>query len=67
MIKMGGELIDVEISLTVLMDSEAKPTGSTGAIRDISERVRAQKILKRRQKDLDQLTAEACGAVAPLA
>ncbi len=55
MIKKGGELIDVDISLTVLKDSEGNPTGSIGVIRDITERVRAQKILKRRQKDLEAI------------
>jgi PAS domain S-box-containing protein len=55
MIKKGGELIDVDISLTVLKDSTGKPTGSIGVIRDITDRVKAQKIIKRKQKDLEAI------------
>jgi len=38
MVKKDGTLIDVDISLSVLKDSDGKTTGSIGVIRDITER-----------------------------
>ena len=46
MIKKDGSLIDVDISLSVLKDSEGKTTGSIGVIRDITERKKAEEKLK---------------------
>ena len=46
MIKKDGTLIDVDISLSVLKDTEGKTTGSIGVIRDITERKKAEEELK---------------------
>ncbi|MHC4424856.1 MAG: PAS domain-containing sensor histidine kinase [Planctomycetota bacterium] len=46
MIKKDGRVIDVDISLSVLKDSEGKTTGSIGVIRDITERRKAEEKLK---------------------
>jgi len=46
MFKKDGELIDVDISLSVLKDAEGATTGSIGVIRDITERKRAEETLK---------------------
>jgi len=46
MIKKDGTLLDVDISLSVLKNSEGKTTGSIGVIRDITERKQAEEKLK---------------------
>ncbi len=46
MIKKDGSVIDVDISLSVLKDSEDNTTGSIGIIRDITERKQAEEKLK---------------------
>jgi PAS domain S-box-containing protein len=46
MIKKDGSLLDVDISLSVLKDSEDNTTGSIGIIRDITERKQAEEKLK---------------------
>jgi len=46
MIKKDGSVIDVDISLSVLKDSEGNTTGSIGIIRDITERKQAEEKLK---------------------
>ena len=46
MIKNGGGIIDVDISLSVLKDSDGNVTGSIGIIRDITERKQAEEKLK---------------------
>jgi len=46
MIKKDGTSINVDISLSVLKDSEGKTTGSIGVIRDITERKKAEEELK---------------------
>lgn len=46
MIKKKGELIDVDVSLSVLKNPEGKVIGSIGVISDITERKRAEKELK---------------------
>lgn len=42
MIKKSGDIIDVDISLTVLKDQEGRVTGSIGVIQDITERKKAE-------------------------
>lgn len=42
MVKKDGEVIDIELSLSVLKDSDGNVTGSIGVIRDITERKRAE-------------------------
>ncbi|MBN2181857.1 MAG: PAS domain S-box protein [Sedimentisphaerales bacterium] len=46
MVKKDGGVIDVDISLSVLKDSDGNTTGSIGIIRDITERKRAEEKLK---------------------
>ena len=46
MIKKDGSLLDVDISLSVLKNSDGKTTGSIGVIRDITERKQAEEELK---------------------
>ncbi len=47
MMKKDGEIIDVDVSLSVLRDSEDKVKGSIGVIRDITERVKAEEERKK--------------------
>jgi len=46
MVKKDGTLIDVDISLSVMKDSNSETTGSIGVIRDITERKKAEEELK---------------------
>jgi PAS domain S-box-containing protein len=46
MLKKDGEIIDVDVSLSVLKDAEERVTGSIGVIRDITERKEAEKKIK---------------------
>jgi PAS domain S-box-containing protein len=46
MVKKNGELIDVDVSLSVLKNPEGKVIGSIGVIRDITERLKAERELK---------------------
>lgn len=45
-VKMDGCIIDVDISLSILKNSEGETTGSIGVIRDITERKKAEEKLK---------------------
>ena len=55
MIRGDGSMIDVDISLSVVHDSEGKVTGSIGVIQDITERTRIHEILDRKQKNLEAI------------
>ncbi|MFH1372156.1 MAG: PAS domain S-box protein [Planctomycetota bacterium] len=44
--KKDGEIIDVDVSLSVLKDPDGRITGSIGVIRDITARVEADKKIK---------------------
>lgn len=55
MIRGDGATIDVDISLSVVHDSEGRVTGSIGVIQDITERVRIHEILDRKQKNLEAI------------
>jgi PAS domain S-box-containing protein len=44
--KKDGEIIDVDVSLSVLKDPDGRITGSIGVIRDITERKEADKKIK---------------------
>ncbi len=55
MIRGDGSLIDVDISLSVVRDSEGKVTGSIGVVQDIRERLRVHEILDRKQKNLEAI------------
>ncbi|OHB65364.1 MAG: hypothetical protein A2168_03315 [Planctomycetes bacterium RBG_13_50_24] len=46
MVKKDGQVINVDISLSILKNSEGKTTGSIGVIRDITERKKAEEKLK---------------------
>jgi len=50
MLKGDGALIDVDISISVLMDSEGQVIGSIGVLRDISDRKRAEKVIFESEK-----------------
>lgn len=47
MIKKDGNIIEVDISLSVLTNAEGKTTGSIGIIRDITEHKKAQEKIKK--------------------
>ncbi len=55
MIRGDGTIIDVDISLSVVRDSEGKATGSIGVVQDITERLRIHEILDRKQKNLEAI------------
>jgi PAS domain S-box-containing protein len=55
MIRGDGQIIDVDISLSVVHDSEGKVTGSIGVVQDITERMRIHEILDRKQKNLEAI------------
>jgi len=55
MIRGDGAILDVDISLSVVHDSEGKVTGSIGVIQDITERKRIHEILDRKQKNLEAI------------
>jgi PAS domain S-box-containing protein len=46
MMKKDGQLIDVDVSISVLKSPEGKVIGSIGVIRDITERIKAERELK---------------------
>jgi PAS domain S-box-containing protein len=46
MVKKDGEVIEVDVSLSVLKDPEGRVTGSIGVIRDITERKEADRKIK---------------------
>ncbi len=46
MLKKDGEIIEVDVSLSVLKDPDGRITGSIGVIRDITERKEADKKIK---------------------
>jgi PAS domain S-box-containing protein len=46
MTKRDGDIIDVDVSLTVLKDADSRVTGSIGVVRDITERKEAERKLK---------------------
>jgi len=58
-IKKNKELIDVEISLSVLKDRMGKTMGSIGIIKDATERKQMEKILKESEEKFKQLYEKA--------
>ena len=46
-VKKDGSIIDIDISISVLKNSEGKTTGSVGVFRDITERKKAKERLER--------------------
>ncbi len=61
MVKKGGALIDVDISLTVLKNSEGETIGAIGVFREITERKRAEEKLEKHMKQLERFNRLAVG------
>jgi PAS domain S-box-containing protein len=59
MVHKSGEVIDVDISLSVLRDPDGEPTGSIGVVRDITERKRMESALRESEKRFRQVVANA--------
>lgn len=59
MIKKNNELIDVDISLSVLKDHTGKTIGSMGIIKDITKRKQIEEILKESEEKFKQLYEKA--------
>lgn len=58
MIRKDGEVVDVDISLSVLKNSEGQATGSIGVIRDISERKQAELRQTKLLKEVESINRE---------
>lgn len=59
MICAKGEIIDVDISLSVAQDSDGGITGSIGVIRDITERKHMEEALRRSERRFRQVAENA--------
>ncbi len=55
----NGEVIDVDISLSVVRDSDGRITGSIGVIRDITERKLMEEALRRSERRFRQVAENA--------
>ncbi|MHC4739362.1 MAG: PAS domain-containing sensor histidine kinase, partial [Planctomycetota bacterium] len=62
-IKNDGEVIDIDISLSVVQDSEGKTTGSIGVFRDITDRKRAEKMLQESEEQYRAIFEQAADSV----
>lgn len=62
-IKNNGEVIDINISLSVLQDSDKKTTGSIGVFRDITDRKRAEKMLQESEEQYRAIFEQAADSV----
>ena len=56
MIRGDGSTIDVDISLSVVHDSEGKATGSIGVVQDITERKRVEESLLVKDRAVNSAT-----------
>ena len=59
MYRQGGDPIDVDISLSVLKDSDGVATGSIGVVRDITERRRMEQALRQSEERFRQVVENA--------
>ncbi|MBP8911755.1 MAG: PAS domain S-box protein [Phycisphaerae bacterium] len=59
MICAGGRVIDVDISLSVVYDSDGGVTGSIGVIRDITERKQMEEALRQSERRFRQVAENA--------
>jgi PAS domain S-box-containing protein len=59
MIRQDGEVIDVDISLSVLKDTDGVTTGSIGVVRDITERKRMEGALRQSETRFRQVVENA--------
>jgi len=59
MIRGNTEVIDVDISLSVVHDSDGRITGSIGVIRDITERKHMEEALRRSERRFRQVAENA--------
>lgn len=59
MVRKDGEIIDIDISLTVLRNPRGDVTGSIAVVQDITEKKRAETALRERQERLNSATAQA--------
>ncbi len=55
MIRGDGSTIAVDVSLSVVQDSDGKTTGTVGVVRDITESRRLHEILDRKQRNLEAI------------
>jgi PAS domain S-box-containing protein len=58
MIRKTGEIIDVDISLTVLTNTRGEATGTIGVVGDITERKEAETRLKQAKEQAEQMSRE---------
>jgi len=58
MIKKGGAVIDIDISLSVLKKSEGETTGSLGVFRDITDRKQIEEDLREYREHLKDLVEQ---------
>lgn len=59
MIRQGGAVIDVDISLSVLKDTDGTITGSIGVVRDITESKHMERALRHSEKRFRQVVENA--------
>ena len=59
MIRQSGDVIDIDVSLSLLRDSDGTVTGSIGVVRDITERKRMEEALRQSEQRFRQVVDNA--------